>query len=243
MREWRRLLRRLKDVIHPPRYPEYEEYGHPESAVPGVQAEDDATKMRRVQLVAAFAVIISIGGAAWMYFGESAPRPVAEDPRVREALASQVLANSGVEGVQPPPRDNLDEIKRWAADLERRVERNVDSVPVVVPGATRPSAPYYGQGFDPTIPLALPTPALPYDSYPEVAAYGEPSGSRPAGGLPGASVRAATEPVPASPVPAPAAPTAPPAPEAGVPPDSPAGRYAPSAYEPIDYRPRVLERY
>lgn len=247
MREWRRLLRRLKDLVHPPRYPEYEEYGRADHASPGVPAEDDSTKLRRVQLVGAFAVIISMGGAAWMYFGESAPRPVAEDPRVREALASQVLANTGAEGAQPAPRDNLDEIKRWAADLERRVERNVDSVPVAVPGPYRPSAPYYGQGFDASLPLALPAPALPYDSFPESSAYAEPAAPSPPGGAPAASARTAREPEPAypalSPSPAPVMPPTASPPEHTSPEDSPARRYAPSAYEPIDYRPRTLERY
>lgn len=247
MREWRIFLRRLKDLLQPPRYPEYEEYGRAERTSAGVSTEDASAKLRRVQLVGVFAAIVSIGGGAWMYFGESAPRPATEDPRVREALASQFLTHTGAEGAQPAPRDNLDEIKRWAADIERRVERNVDSVPNVVPGSYRPSAPYYGQGFDASLPLALPAPAVLYDSFPESPAYGEPAAPSSSGGAFAASARTAREPEPAYPAvipsPAPVMPPAASSPDHASAGDSPAGRYARSGYEPIDYRPRTLERY
>ncbi len=242
MGEWQRLFRRLRDRISPPTYPEYQEYrddgdatrtGGTGAGVGG--ADDDVLKMRRVRMVGVLAVLLSLGAGAWLYFADRSDA-VSGGPRLREALTSEMLKADGVDPLAGnPPQDSLDNIKRWASDLERRMERSIEdtAAPMVPPGA-RPAASYYGQGYDMNQPLVFPDAEATYRETDAVGVYGS---------VPASPPRAvATTTIAAAPV-VPVAPAVAPPPASGTRSDSPENPYQRRNLEPVTYEPRNVDPY
>lgn len=214
MRLWQRLL----DLINPPAYPEYQEYRDQEEAenAPFV-ADDSAVKIRRLKGVAAFAVVLSLAGGAWLYSQGTlfVKKPKLEiDPN----LATEMLKEIAPE----EKKETLDDVKRWAQQLEASVVRDVmDTRPAMRgPFGNRPAA-----GGP-----ASQAPYEPYEAYEPYVSADTPSAPEQT------PVAVAPEPAPAPVIPR-ALPPEPPAT------DTPEGRYQPRRYDPVVIEPRTVDPY
>lgn len=129
MDELRRVIRILMDRFFPRSY-DYHDYSDDRrSSAPGAAAGgEEAAKAQKVKILAGIILVAGIPFSFYIY-------NVRDEHRVarRSAAASPVAENGEEETAHPsvlPQNQTLDDLRRWAANVERQAQRGeLDSVP------------------------------------------------------------------------------------------------------------------
>ena len=268
-----KLLLRLRTEIFPPKYPEYGEYrDEDEDAGDHVvdlprSSDDMEVKITRLRLSAGFVIVLSIGVAVYLYTQDKEARLKAG---LKSPLAADMLQDALPEE-QLAPRNSLDEIQRWAQEVEAEAQQTagdpgaaaIDTMGRSAALAIDPSSngPAKPGSFAPIAPYEPSTASTSNWTVPEAASGSETSSSSatalswpptptPPSSSSSNSSSAASAPSPPATAPsssagAVATPSNSPAaaPPSPVKSDTPAGRYAPKRYEPVTLEPRNVEPY
>lgn len=257
-----RFWMRLRESIFPPKYPEYTEYRDEETASAPMSSEME-TKIHRLRLAAGFVLILCLGVGAYLYTQDKDARGRTD---LKGTLAAEALKEVVPEEQLQKP-DSIDDIKRWAQQAEADAQRSLndssvdrsDSYDAGDMGSSRSRRSGNASGYDNSPGGPPPDQEYSTDAYDILAGSSTPvssstgSDTAPAGRTwsgpaPAVPTAYAASPPPARP-PAPSAPptassgttaTAPPSSAAA---DTPAGRYVPRRYEPVEWQRREVEPY